>query len=212
MSNSSIHNNLESKTIESDEPGAAPVAPTMTAPTRDWQSISTAPKDIEVFFWIVPRTADESYTDTSGRPITASFTPYLLKGKHGWWSALAKATHWMPLPAGPGAAPVTPPMLSEQDRVHLIGLLDDHLAHCGNAGELYPARIEAIKAWIRAASVAAAGPQDAAKDLELAKLSNENQQLREEIQRLRGLLIAQMPEHAPAPEPDGLDAFPSESK
>lgn len=53
-------------------------------------------------------------------------------------------------------------------------------------------------------------PRDPADVFEIATLSNQLQQAREEIQRLRGLLFAQLPGRAPAPEPDGLDAFPSE--
>ena len=66
-----------------------------------WQPIETAPKDADVFFWVVPKTPDEAYTDTSGKPICVQHPPYLLRGKLRTWGALSKATHWMPLPVPP---------------------------------------------------------------------------------------------------------------
>ena len=64
----------------------------------NWQPIDTAPRRGEAFFWIVPKTADETYYDTSGKPILANVQPFWKLCQFGWWSALMKATHWMPLP------------------------------------------------------------------------------------------------------------------
>ena len=61
-------------------------------------------KEARLFYWIVPRTAEEAYHDTSGNPILSNFKPYRHEGKWGTWSGLCKATHWMPLPAAPDAA------------------------------------------------------------------------------------------------------------
>lgn len=73
----------------------------LEAQTPQWQPIETAPREEEVFFWIVPKTAEESYTDTSGRSICSTAPPYLHRGKWKTWNSLSKATHWMPLPARP---------------------------------------------------------------------------------------------------------------
>jgi hypothetical protein len=37
-----------------------------------WHSMSTAPTDREVWFWVVPKTAEETYVNTSGEPIRSS--------------------------------------------------------------------------------------------------------------------------------------------
>lgn len=66
-----------------------------------WQPIATAPKSGPALFWIVPKTAEESYVNSSGDPIVAQFEPYLYHGNYGWWSSLSKATHWMSLPEAP---------------------------------------------------------------------------------------------------------------
>lgn len=72
---------------------------------QTWRECNCAtPPAGEVFFWIVPKTADETYLDTSGRPIVSTHAPYLHRGQWGSWGALSKATHWMPLPEPPPAA------------------------------------------------------------------------------------------------------------
>lgn len=70
---------------------------------QDWQPIATAPKDYtkEALFWIVPKTPEESYVNTSGDSIFGDFKPYLHMGSYGSWSSLSKATHWMQLPDPP---------------------------------------------------------------------------------------------------------------
>lgn len=73
-----------------------------------WREIETAPRDCVALFWVVPKEPAESYCDTSGKPIVAKFEPYLHRGRFGTWSALSKATHWMPareIPAPPSGAP-----------------------------------------------------------------------------------------------------------
>lgn len=66
-----------------------------------WQPIETAPRDEQVFFWVVTRTAEESYCDSSGKPIVSKHEPYLHQGKLKSWGATSKATHWMPIPKDP---------------------------------------------------------------------------------------------------------------
>jgi hypothetical protein len=71
-----------------------------------WQPIATAPTDGEALFWVVPKTAEEAYGDTSGVPIVAeSLTPRLMLGFYGQWSSLEKALWWMPLPTTPEETP-----------------------------------------------------------------------------------------------------------
>lgn len=67
----------------------------------EWQDITTAPRDGTALFWIVPKTAEESYCDTDGKPIVGVFRAYLKMGSYNCWGALSKATHWMPLPSPP---------------------------------------------------------------------------------------------------------------
>lgn len=67
-----------------------------------WQPIETCPRDNRVRqFWIVPKTADESYTDTSGKPIVATFAPYLQRCGYREWSASSKAIYWCDDPPPP---------------------------------------------------------------------------------------------------------------
>lgn len=66
-----------------------------------WQPMATAPKDVEAFFWIVPKSADEAWLDTSGKPITVDHRPYRHLGLFGSWGALSKAVLWMSLPDPP---------------------------------------------------------------------------------------------------------------
>jgi hypothetical protein len=60
-------------------------------PRAGWQPIETAPKDRDVFFWIVP---NEGYTDTSGNPIVSREPPRMLYGRYGRWGSLSKAKLW----------------------------------------------------------------------------------------------------------------------
>jgi len=66
-----------------------------------WQPIETAPKSERVFWWIVPKTAEESYCDSSGAPIVSTYAPFRREGRWGSWSVLSKAIYWMPLPPAP---------------------------------------------------------------------------------------------------------------
>ena len=85
--------------IESHYP--QPIFASRPAETR-WHPIDArTPREDRVFFWVVPKTADESYTNTSGEPITSNHKGYRHEGKWGTWGALSKPTHWMPLPAPP---------------------------------------------------------------------------------------------------------------
>lgn len=72
-----------------------------TASYGAWRPIETAPRDEEVFFWLVPKRPEEAYLDTSGNPIVSGHRPYLHRGRVNSWPALSKATHWMPLPPAP---------------------------------------------------------------------------------------------------------------
>lgn len=99
-----------------------------------WQPIDTAPRNVDAIFWIVPKTPDESYVDTSGTPIVAKFTPFAKQTRYGWWTSLSKATHWMPLPDM--SAPLVPPdgtaQLDDQgDHVCQHGVaMDVHCCNC----------------------------------------------------------------------------------
>lgn len=67
-----------------------------------WCSMETAPRDFVCLWWVVPKTAEEAYCDTSGNPIVArSLEPRMVMGKHGHWSSLMKAIYWHPLPNPP---------------------------------------------------------------------------------------------------------------
>lgn len=78
-------------------PSPAPSCP------EGWQPIETAPMNVLALFWVVPLSEDETFTDTSGKPILSSGEPRIRMEKYGGWSSLSKATHWMPLPAAPSA-------------------------------------------------------------------------------------------------------------
>jgi len=67
----------------------------------NWEPIETAPRDVDALFWVVPKTADETYLDSSDNQIFSGGIPYLHRGKYGNWSSLSKATHWMKLPEPP---------------------------------------------------------------------------------------------------------------
>lgn len=58
-------------------------------------------RDAVCLWWVVPKTADETYIDMSGNPIPAKDAPHMVMGKWGSWSSLHKATHWHPLPNPP---------------------------------------------------------------------------------------------------------------
>jgi len=75
---------------------------------QTWQPIKTAPRETEVFFWVRPKTADETYVDTSGKPIVSHAPARLHRGRWKSWSALEIATHWMPLPSAPASVPPAP--------------------------------------------------------------------------------------------------------
>ncbi len=73
-------------------------------PTRQavetWRTdLHNAPKDC--LWWLVPKSADETYADRSGRAITSDHAPYLHRGAYGSWSALSKATAYHVLPSPP---------------------------------------------------------------------------------------------------------------
>jgi hypothetical protein len=66
-----------------------------------WQPIETAPRDGKAFFWIVPKTAEETFQDTSGNLILSKAPPHWELCYFRGWNSLSKATHWMPLPEPP---------------------------------------------------------------------------------------------------------------
>lgn len=73
----------------------------------EWHPIDTLHVDSanrELFFWIVPKTPEETYVDSAGKPIVATHAPYLHRGKYHTWGALSKATHWMLPPDPPESA------------------------------------------------------------------------------------------------------------
>ena len=63
-----------------------------------WQPITTAPRDTDVIFWLRPKTAVETWHDTSGNPILAGGEPYSKICSYGCWGSLWTATHWRPIP------------------------------------------------------------------------------------------------------------------
>lgn len=74
----------------------------------EWQPMTTAPKDREVFWWLRPKTAEETYRDTSGKPILAKTEPRVLYGLHGRWSCLLVAEGWYDPAIPPLPTKVTP--------------------------------------------------------------------------------------------------------
>lgn len=70
-------------------------------PPSAWQPIETAPHDREVLFWVVPLSADETYRDTSGNPITSGEKPRMMFCCFGRWSSLSKAIYWADVPGSP---------------------------------------------------------------------------------------------------------------
>jgi hypothetical protein len=83
------------------------VLPYTSAPSAappPWQPIETlhvGKRDTELFFWCVPKTAEETYRNSSGEPIVSTAAPYLHRGRYKSWGSLSKATHWLPLPPAP---------------------------------------------------------------------------------------------------------------
>ena len=71
--------------VDNTAPGAA---------REPWHPMETAPRDHVVFFWVRAKTADETYRDTSGRPILSTSRPHLHRGRFGTWGALETATQW----------------------------------------------------------------------------------------------------------------------
>ena len=80
----------------------------LTRQVTEWHPIETAPRGPACLFWVVPKSAEETWTDTSGWPVTARGEPYIVMGPYGDWGSLWKATHWMPLPRAPIDAPHCP--------------------------------------------------------------------------------------------------------
>ena len=80
----------------------------LTREAAEWQPIETAPRGPACLFLIVPKSEEETWTDSSERPITAHGEPYIVMGPYGQWGSLWKATHWMPLPRAPAGTPHCP--------------------------------------------------------------------------------------------------------
>lgn len=78
-----------------------------------WQPIETAPRDADLLFWVVSKSAEEAYVDSSGKPIVSHAPPRLHRGRFGSWSALSKATHWRPLPEPPPTLDELRPVVSD---------------------------------------------------------------------------------------------------
>lgn len=79
------------------------LCPSDATPCSAWLPVETAPKDSDVFFWVVPKVdGDEGvFADTSGKPILSKGDGHRVEGKWGQWGCLYKPTHWMPLPLPP---------------------------------------------------------------------------------------------------------------
>ncbi len=92
---------LALKAIHDEASAALSGEPRLAHEPSGWRHIETAPRRQKCLFWVVPKTADETYVDSSGKPIVGAFEPYLLLEEYGAWSGLAKATHWMPAPSPP---------------------------------------------------------------------------------------------------------------
>lgn len=69
-----------------------------------WRPIESAPRDVELLFWIRPKTGEETYHDTSGNPILDRGKPHAKLCKFKCWPSLWTATHWR-FPDPPPAAP-----------------------------------------------------------------------------------------------------------
>jgi len=66
-----------------------------------WLSIEAAPKDEEVWFWLVPLDESETFYDTSNNAILTKGKPHGRLTKYGHWGSLWKATHWQLKPEPP---------------------------------------------------------------------------------------------------------------
>ena len=68
-----------------------------------WKPIDAqTPRHRKVFFWIVPKLPEESYCDSSGKPIYyTSPAGYRQECKWNCWGALSKPAFWMEPPADP---------------------------------------------------------------------------------------------------------------
>lgn len=64
----------------------------------EWISVEAEKPDPdkECWYWIVPKTEEETYHDSSGKPIISKMEPCAVVTKWQWWSSLTKATHWQP--------------------------------------------------------------------------------------------------------------------
>lgn len=71
------------------------------AAAPQWQSMDSAPKDEEVWFWIVALEFGETFLDSSGRPILSPCEPHARLCKYGQWRALTKAILWQAKPEPP---------------------------------------------------------------------------------------------------------------
>ena len=80
----------------------------LTRLASDWRPIETAPHGPVCLFLIAPKSEEETWANTSGRPIAANGEPHIVMGPYGQWGCLWKATHWMPLPRAPMGVPHCP--------------------------------------------------------------------------------------------------------
>ena len=64
-----------------------------------WHPMSTAPIKGVALFLVIPKTADETYTDTDGNAIVSTVGSFMVLGHYGQWSSLCKAIQWCPVPA-----------------------------------------------------------------------------------------------------------------
>ncbi len=61
---------------------------------NEWLPIETAPRDRAVVFWIRPKTAEETYYNTSGEPILTTIPPHAEVCKYRYWRSLCTADYW----------------------------------------------------------------------------------------------------------------------
>jgi hypothetical protein len=72
-----------------------------------WQPIATLTDRVsEMLFWVVPKTPDETYVDTSNHAIFSTAPPRIHRGTFGTWDSLSKALYFHALPAPPAAPPM----------------------------------------------------------------------------------------------------------
>lgn len=80
--------------------------------TAGWISVGDRlpPDNVKVLFWIRPKTADETYHNTSGQPILSTGKPHAELCRYKCWGSLWTATHWRhPDPPIQGPAAPQPP-------------------------------------------------------------------------------------------------------